>query len=163
MRGLLGSLCILCGGALGMFLQRRERRRRQETLRNLITVLQRMEEEIRLMRTPLPRLLSRLSEETPGEAGAFLNRVADGIQKGEPPEMVWRREAELLPLAEPDRTALQTLTFHGDETALCGAVALLLHQLRRSREEEEREETQEAKRSAALWASGAALLVILLI
>lgn len=163
MRGLLGSLCILCGGALGMFLQRRERRRRQETLRNLIAVLQRMEEEIRLMRTPLPRLLSRLSEETPGEVGAFLSWVADGIRKGEPPEMVWRREAALLPLAGPDRTALQTLTFHGDETALCGTVALLLRQLQRSHEEQKREEAQEVKRSVALWASGAALLVILLI
>ena len=77
--------------------------------------------------------------------------------------MVWRREAALLPLAEPDRTALQTLTFHGDETALCGAVALLLRQLLRSREEQKREEAQEVKRSVALWASGAALLVILLI
>ena len=77
--------------------------------------------------------------------------------------MVWRREAELLPLAEPDRTALHTLTFHGDETALCGTVALLLRQLLRSREEQKREEAQEVKRSVALWASGAALLVILLI
>ena len=163
MRGFLGSLLILSGGAMGMFLQTRERRRRRETLGNLITALGRMEEEIRLMRTPLPRLLLRLSDEIPGDAGAFLGRVAESIRSGEPPETVWRREAEALPLKEQDRAALRTLNFQGDETALCGAVALLVRQLLRSREEGEREETQEAKRSAALWASGAALLVILLI
>ena len=163
MRGFLGSLLILSGGAMGMFLQTRERRRRRETLQNLISALRRMEEEIRLMRTPLPRLLLGLSAETPGEAGAFLSRTADGIRRGEAPGTVWRREAETLPLKEQDRAALRALNFQGDETALCGAVALLVRQLLRSREEGEREETQEAKRSAALWASGAALLVILLI
>lgn len=163
MKALLGSLCILGGGALGIRMQARERRRRQVLLRDLAAALWRMEEEIRLKRTPLPRLLSGLSASFPGEAGAFLGQVSAAVRNGESPERVWKREAESLPLSERDRSVLLSLNFRGDETALCGAAALLARQLERSREELESEEAQEGRRTAALWASGAALLVILLI
>lgn len=163
MKGLLGSLLILGGGALGIRLQSRERRRRRETLRGLTAALIRMEEEIRLKRTPLAQLFACLSEGFSGEVGAFLGRVSAALRTGEMPERVWRREADGLPLLERDRSALRALTFQGDELALCGSLSLLVRQLMRSREEQEREGAQEARRAAALWASGAALLVILLI
>ena len=163
MRGLLGTLLILGAGFLGIRLQSRERRRPRETLRDLTAALRRAEEEIRLSRTPLPRLFAALSRAFPGEAGVFLQRVSESMRMGEPPERVWRQEVQNLPLGEQDRAALLELEFQGDEAALCGSLDLLVRRLTRSREEREREEAQEARRAAALWVSGAALLAILLV
>lgn len=163
MRGLLGSLCILSGGGVGIWLQARERRRRRELLRDLMAALQRMEETIRLARTPLPQLLEQIAQGLGEDAGSFFWQVAKCVHSGETPDTAWRREAACLPLPERERGVLGELDFQGDEAALCGRIRLVVQQLAGYREEREQEEAQEAKRTAALWASGAALLVILLI
>ena len=54
---LMGSVLVLGASALLWFLQMRERRRRRETLADLITALNRMDEELRMARPPMPWLL----------------------------------------------------------------------------------------------------------
>ena len=61
MRGMVGSLCILCAGLLAWQCQHTVRQRRRDTLADLLAALERMSEEIRQARTPLPRLLEQLA------------------------------------------------------------------------------------------------------
>lgn len=58
---MLGSLCVVSGGALAWYVQRAERRRERDTLSDLLGAFRRMGEEVRMARTPLPALLSSLA------------------------------------------------------------------------------------------------------
>lgn len=156
----LGGLLVTGAALWGWQRQRTERRRRLDTLCAISSGLWRMAEAIRLERTPLPRLLERLGRET-----AFFRRLARSLSAGEAAESAWRRAAAETPLSPEDREALTEAAgaLSGDEDQVCRALRAAAERLRRSLEAERAAGPEREKRSAALWLSGGALLVILLI
>lgn len=162
---LLGSLCILGGGVLARYAQAAERRREMDTLSDLLWALRRMAEEIRMARTPLPLLLERLSQGCGGEAEVFFRESSAAARRGEALGAAWRRGAERLPLPAASAAALKELgdSLSGDEETVCKGISLAVYALAKDVEERDRRRPEEARQSAALWFSGAALLVILLI
>lgn len=162
---LLGSLCVASGGTLAWYVQRAERRRERDTLSDLQRALRRMEEEIRMARTPLPALLKTLAGDCGEPASAFFQAVSRAAAGGENLPRVWREQAEALPLREMDKSAVSALSgdLQGDEEKVCKAISHVSHTLADSAGEAERKRPEEEKRAAALWFSAAALLVILLI
>ena len=163
MTGLLGSFCIFCGCCLGLGLQMRERRSRRNTLEQLERALWHMAQEIRMTRTPMPPLLKQLGENCRGEAGRFFERVSAAVASGGTLSAAWRREAELLPLSPAEKSVVQELDLQGDEEHICHAILLVRDRVTGMIQEHNRKAPEEMKRTAALWVSGAALLVILLI
>lgn len=162
---LLGSLCVFSGGALAWWEQMAERRRKRDTLSDLLAALRRMAEEVRMARTPLPMLLDTLSQGCGPEAAAFFQRTGEAARRGEDFCGVWEREADLLPLAVGDKAALTNLGsgLHGDEESICKAISIVIYELAKSVEELEQRRRSEEKQATALCFSAAALLVILLI
>ena len=162
---LAGSLCILGGGVLARYLQAAARRREMDTLSDLLSVLRRMAEEIRMARTPLPALLNQLAMGCGAETEAFLRAAAAAAGGGEGLRETWRREAEKLPLPEGARAAMLRLgeRLCGDEESICKAILLAEHSLAREESEYIRRQPEADRRATALCLSGAALLVILLI
>lgn len=162
---LLGAACILGAGAWAWRRGLAERRRELDTLADLIALLDRMAEEIRLRRTSLPRLLGTLGRDRTADVRAFCTSVASSLARGAPLGQSWRSAAEALPLRREDQQALAAMgdALQGDEENICKAISLTNKSLRKDLEltRDRRQETE--KRSAALWLSGAALLVILLI
>lgn len=158
----LGGLLVTGAFLSGWYRQRAERRLRMDTLWSLSTGLSRMAESIRLERTPLPRLLERLGRE---DGGVFFRRLEEALRQGETAERAWRTAAETLPLDRPDRDALAEAAgaLAGDEEQVCRALTAAASRLNRSLEAARAAGPEREKRAAALWLSGAALLVILLI
>ena len=156
----LGSLLVAGASLWGWQRQRAERRRRMDTLWALSSGLSRMAEAIRLERTPLPRLLEHLAGE-----GEFFRQLRAALTAGEGAEDTWRRLAEAAPLEPADREALAEAAsgLSGDEEQICRALTAAAERLRRSLEAERAAGPEREKRTAALWLSGGALLVILLI
>ena len=163
MRTLAGSALILGGGLWAFLRARGENRRRRNLLSDLLLALERMGEEIRMARTPLPHLLDRLAADCRPEAAALLRAAARAARSGEDVGAVWRREAAALPLEPRDMEALRGLDLGGDEESICKGISLVTRTLTRSLEESDARRPQEEKRTAALCFSAAALLVILLI
>ena len=163
----LGGLLVAGASLWGWYRQSAERRRRMDTLWALSTGLERMAEAIRLERTPLPRLLERLGREdrTGAAAAVFFRGLAQALGGGERAETAWLAAAEALPLCREDREALAEAAgaLAGDEEQVCRALTAASARLRRSFEEARRVRPEREKRAAALWLSGGALLVILLI
>lgn len=162
---LMGSILILSGGVLARHFQALDRRRRMDTLSDLLSAIRRMGEEIRMTRTPLPVLLDRLAAGCGEDAGGFFERVSSAAKRGEELAGVWRQAAKELPLPDVDREALTDLgdSLHGDEENICKAISLVIYEMAKSLEEAVRRKPEEDKRSTALCLSSAALLVILLI
>ena len=161
---LLGSICVLGGGALCWLIALAERRRTRTALGDLLSALRRMREEIRMARTPLPLLLETLGSDCRGlETAALFQRSAEAALQGEGLETVWRDGVGLLPLPPREREALEGLTLRGDEESVCKGISLTITDLARGIEELERQRPERDRRTAALCFSGAALLVILLI
>ena len=161
---LLGSVCVLGGGALYWLIALAERRRTRTALGDLLSALRRMREEIRMARTPLPLLLETLGSDCRGlETAALFQRSAEAALQGEGLETVWRDGVRLLPLASREREVLENLTLRGDEESICKGISLVITDLARGIEELERQRPERDRRTAALCFSGAALLVILLI
>lgn len=156
----LGGALVAGAAIWGWQRQRAERRRRMDTLRALSSGLGRMAEAIRLERTPLPRLLERL-----GREDDFFRRLGQALAAGEGTEAAWRRSAAQTPLAPADREALSETAgaLAGDEEQICRALGAAAERLRRSLEAQQAASSEREKREAALWLSGGALLVILLI
>lgn len=161
----MGSLCVLAGGGLVRRAQMAERRRRRDTLSDLLTALRRMGEEIRMARTTLPDLLERLANDCGADAAAFFRAAAKAAGRGEDLTEVWRASAGALPLSERDRMGLQALgrDLRGDEEKVRKAIDLVICELAKSAEEQDRRRQAEEQRATALCFSAAALLVILLI
>ena len=160
---LLGSLLIAAGGGLAWYLQRAERRRKRDTLSDLQEAFRRMAEEVRMARTPLPKLLRTLAADCGQPVSGFFTAAAKAAGEGESLTRVWREEAEALPLSAGDRTAVLSLGtgLQGDEEKVCKAILHVINTLGRSAAESERRRPEEEKRAAALWFSASALLVIL--
>lgn len=160
---LLGSICVLGGGFLGIWFQMQERKRRGETFREIVRGLRHMAEEIRMSRMSLPGIFETLSNVCDGEAVGLFRRTSEQMQQGEAPKAVWWREVERLSLSDEDKVVLENLDFQGDEEKVCKELFLVISELTRNEGERKQHEHQEVKRAAALWMSAAALLVILLI
>ncbi len=162
---LLGSLCILGGGVLARCLQLAEHRRRRDTLFDFLSAFRRMAEHVRMARTPLPVLLDMLASSCGPDASAFFSGAANAVREGENLPEIWPVLAEALPLNDDDKSAVAALgaDLQGDEETVCKAVSAVAYRLAKSAEESERKRPEEEKRATALWFSGAALLVILLI
>lgn len=161
----MGSTCILSGGLMTVLLQLRERRRTRTALADLLSALRRMGEEIRLCRTPLPRLLKTLSASCHEDAATFFTAVGDGVRCGEDAETLWRHRAFCLPLPVAAKQALSEVgnALRGDEENMCKAISLAILVLEKCAAEWDKQQPETEKRTAALWLSGAVLLVILLI
>lgn len=162
---LLGSVCVLGGAALALAGQLQERRRRQTALTDLIGAFRRMAEEVRLMRTPLPRLLEQSAKGLGADAAAFFLTVSSALRRGENAAESWQKAAEVLPLSDRDRGAVAAVgkCLKGDEESMCKGISLAIYELAKSAEESEKRRPDEAKRTAALYLCGAAFLVILLL
>lgn len=162
---LLGSLCVVSGGALAWYIQRLERRRERDTLSDIQRAFRRMGEEIRMTRTPLPALLRALAGDCGEPAAVFFEAVSRAAAGGEELPRVWQGQAEALPLQERDKSVVSALvqSLQGDEENTCKAISHVTYELAKSAEEAERKRPEEEKRAAALWFSASALLVILLI
>lgn len=162
---LLGSLCVVSGGGLAWYIQRAERRRERDTLSDLLRAFRRMEEEVRMARTPLPELLKTLAKDCDAPASAFFEAVSRAAAGGENLPRVWRTRAETLPLGVMDKSAVSALALdlQGDEEKVCKAIFHVTNTLANSAGEAERKRPEKEKQAAALWFSAAALLVILLI
>lgn len=159
-----GVVCILLGAVYGTCVSVRERRRRRELLSDLCGALSRLGDEIRLSRVPFPELLERLSETCGVDAASFLRTVSGGVRQGRTPSVVWRREAEALPLSGVDRATLREFAsvLRGDEEQIRRTVSVLSARLERSLQEMDASAAGDIRRSAALIFSAAALIVILL-
>ena len=162
---LAGAVCVLAGAVWGWRCQALERRRKRDTLADLIRLLGRMGEEIRLRRTSLPRLLHQLAADRGPACRSFCEAAAGAMDRGEPLESGWRLAAETLPLAAEDRSALLALgeSLQGDEEQICKAIELARDLLAESLEETRSRRAETERRAAALWLSAGALVVITLI
>lgn len=162
---LMGSVCVFSGGALVWWMQRAERRRKRDTLLDLLAALRRMGEEVRMARTPLPQLLEALSKTCGREAAAFFRETADAARRGGDLPKAWGEAAERLPLSQGDQAVLTGLgqNLQGDEESVCKAISIVIYELAKSAEAAEQRRRSEEKQATALCFSAAALLVILLI
>lgn len=161
---LLGSLCILGGGAAAVVQRLRDRRQMLSRLRVLIGGLERLGWEIRLNRTPLPRALRRAGE-SGGAAAVFFGAVADDLCAGGDLASAWRRSAAAAGLDGGDRPALEEAGdgLRGDEEIACKAIDLARSRLDKSLGEKLAAQAEEERRTTALGLCAAALAVILLI
>ena len=162
---LLGSLFILSGGFLARWLQMSERRRRRETLSDLLSTLRRMGEEIRMTRTPLPALLERAAADCGSDTGALLLSAAKAAKEGENLCTVWQHSAKNLPLSDAEHRVVRDLgeNLHGDEESICKAISLAVYELAKHASELDASRRLDDQRATALCFSASALLVILLI
>lgn len=161
---LLGCLCIFGGGGVVWQHLLAQRRRKRETLAELLRVLRRMGEEIRMARTPLPQLLeARAADCRSADAAELLRETAKAARQGEGLETVWRQRVEALDLGPWEKEPLLALDWTGDEEKLCNGILLVSKEMASKLEELDRQRPEETKRTTALCFSAAALLVILLI
>ena len=160
---LLGAACIFAAAGWAWRRGTAERKRELDTLADLTALLGRMDSEIRLRRTSLPRLLGDLGRGP--EVRRFCISVAAALARDAPLGESWRAAAADLPLGTGERAAVAALgdLLQGDEENICKGIQLTgnLLEKRLAAARDRRQETE--KRSGALWLSGAALLVILLI
>lgn len=161
---LLGSVCIVAAGGLTWYRVTREERRRTETLREMAAVLETMSHEIRLHRTPIPRLLRKAGNGRSREVTAFLAAVGLRCEEWGVAE-AWRQAAEQLPLPPQEKQLLVELgrCLQGDEQQVCRGLETAAALLDKSLEERRKTAAEGERRSTALCFSGAALLIILLI
>ena len=160
---LLGSLLVFTGGGVVWWLQMQERRRRRAVLAELVLVLRRMQEEIRMMRTPMPELFRKLAEPCSQDTAGVLRAAASAVGQGGSVETVWREQLCRLPINQREQDILCEVSFCGDEESLCKELSFAAYELAKCAEELERSRPEEEKRTTALCFSGAALVVILLI
>lgn len=160
---ILGSLFVFGGGGLFWWFQMQARRRRRAVLADLMQALRSVQDEIRMMRTPLPELFENLAEHCGAETAELLKNLAASAAGGEPVDVAWETGVRQLPLSKREQDVLMCLNFSGDEEKVCKEIALSLYGLVTCAEELDRNRAEEEKRVAALCFSSAALLVILLI
>lgn len=162
---LMGSIFVFAAGGCVWYLRRRERQERGRILSDLTAALAEMETAIRLERTSLPMLLTRLAEGREPKNAALFLAAARSLRAGTPCLTAWRQAAEDLPLPEGDKQALSHLAeaWTGDEIGICKAITLACEKLQSSLKKFEKESAAEEKLMTALCFSTSALLVILLI
>lgn len=160
---LMGSLMVFAGGGLVWWIQLRERQRVRNVLMDLALVLRRMQEEVRMMRTPMPELFQKLEKQCGPDVSAVLRSMSDAAKNGTEVKVIWRTSVLALPINERARDILCGLDFSGDEEKLCKELSFAAYEMAKYAETMESNRKEEGKRTTALCFSGAALLVILLI
>lgn len=160
---LLGSLCILGAGGAAGAAQLRRMRRELTVLRELTGALDVLEGEIRFSRTALPLALRRAGRGR--DVCGFFEAAAAALMEGESPAAAFRRCAAALPIQTTDRMALAEAGkgLLGDETEACGALRAAGKMLEQSLREKSGRQAETEKRTAAVWLSGAALLILVLL
>lgn len=110
---LIGAALILIGASSVGMGTAKELGRRSETLSAFLAALDRMEAELSFRLTPMPELLSRLSNELEGPVGAFFSTCEKGLSTlGDVPfSKVWNQalQEEQLALLPEDRVSLEQL------------------------------------------------------
>lgn len=162
---LLGSLCVLTAGGWALLQQRQGLRQELDTLRSLSAALEAMSDNIRLERTPMPRLLDRARDRREDLVAFFFQTAAAALRRGEPLPAAWQDAARALPLSPRDRQTVADLgrILGGDEVQACKGLQLASSALRGSYEELERCRPQRERQGTALCFSAAALVIILLL
>ncbi len=157
----LGAGLILSAALLTRRTLVGERRERQRTRRALAAAFSDMEAEIHALLTPLPDLLNRCRDP---EAELFFSSLSAAMRQGKSPDTAWRDAVEALSLPEEEKTALMPLggRLGGDESGICGALALAAGTLRADYDEAERRRGQEERLTTAFCLGGGLLLIILL-
>ena len=118
-----------------------------------------------MTRKPLPILLEDLADDCDSAAAEFFTDVSVKAKQGEMLSHSWQQAAQRLPLSKRACNLIEDLgnNLQGDEENVCNAISLVIYELVKQAEEWDKQYPEEEKRVAALWMSGAALLVILLI
>lgn len=162
---LLGSVCILSAGFLLRTFRVQENRQEIFALRDILAALEQMEAEIRLNRTPLPRMLPRLAEGRREDVRTFFQVVAEALHQGEPLPSAWRSAAVNLPISIGGQARVAELgeKLGGDTEKICNGILLASNSLEKELSERLSGQADFEKRSTAVCLSGAALLAILLI
>lgn len=162
---LVGSMCILGAGFLLRTFQVQEHRRGIAALRDLLASLARMESEIRLNRTPLPRMLERLGADCGSDVKAFFCTVSEAVREGEHLPAAWRSAAVSLPISPAGQASVAGISqkLGGDEEEICNGILLVSNSLKGELEQKLTGQADFEKRCTAFCLSGAALLAILLI
>lgn len=162
----LGSLLLLLGfGAIWMG-ELRRRQRETETLDELIAALEEISAGIRLSRTPLPRLLRRVSRSRrSGDISAWLTKTAESLERGEPLRPAWEAASRCLPIQDDAREIVAGLGYKlsGDEAEICKGIMLSTDWIRKRVEEKKSEKRNSFRQTTAVCFSAAALLLILLL
>lgn len=156
-----GALCILAGALWGQLFYQRERRRRETLLSDLRLGLFRAAEEIRTARTPFPLLMANLDR---GPAAGFFRGVSGRLRQGERLDQAWTAALRAFPMEEADKQILESLgpDLRGDETRIRAVLLEASGKLAERAQALARSRGDDTRRTAALFFSGAALLVILL-
>ena len=161
----LGCLLILSGGVGAEVLHARASRRLLETLEGFSGLFERMENEIRMNRTPLVQLMKRLLPGTRREVRQFLEAAVQAAEQGISLPGAWRRESARLTVDAHTRALIREVgdKLCGDEEGACRALHLAARQLAERAETLRRERGDKERRAAVLYVSAAAFLVILLL
>ena len=161
---LLGSGCVMSSGIWLLWKISAEERRRMAVLRDLTAAIETMADEIRMNRTPMPRLLLKAGAGRGGDVVEFFAAVR-GTGEALGLSAAWRQAAADLPLPEQAKQAFSELgnCLTGDEEQVCRCVLSVSQQLNRELKRHRETAAETTRRNTALCLSGAALMVILLI
>lgn len=162
---LLGAACILSGSAAVWVRQVSASRKELAVLREMLLVLDQMEGEVRLLRTPLPRLLRKLAAGRISCVSVCLIRAAAALEGG---DALRDRENGILselPVGADGQKALAELAekLDGGEEQVCNGILLVRKELADILEKKRLRQKETEKRGAAMCFSAAALLIIILI
>lgn len=161
---LMGSGCVMGAGFWLLWNITAEERRRTAMLRELTAALEAMADDIRMNRTPMPRLLLKAGTGRNREVMDFFAAVRmSGRNLGL--SAAWRRAAEGLPLPEQEKRVFSELghCLTGDEEQACRGLLFVSQQLDSAWKRQREGAAEAGRRNAALCLSGAALMIILMI
>lgn len=164
MRG-LGAALLFLGAALVRAAYLGERRRERCALREMVQALAYLEQGVRVLHLPLPRLLERQGGGR--YADGFFARILEkhtALPDCPLPEC-WRAAALTLPLPTREREAICRLAdaLGGEEEDLLRALGGGARQLQKALEAMEEKSGQEERLITAVCMSGGALTAILLL
>ncbi|MCI2056893.1 MAG: stage III sporulation protein AB [Oscillibacter sp.] len=161
---ILGGACILAAAGAVRTMQVRSLRREISILYGLAAGLEEMENEIRVNRTPLPRLLKKAGFDRGRDVDAFFKTGANALKNGDTFLPAWDCAVDELPVARKEKSILHETgrSLCGDEQQACQGLTLAYQSLRHTLQEKQRAGRDFEKRVTALCFSGAALLIILL-
>lgn len=162
---LVGAACVFLGCGTIWGGQRTAKCRELAILRDLVRMLEQMEDEIQMLRTPMPRLLEKLAQGRTAPVALCLGGIRAALEQEEPLNRSWQSGVRALPIPRETQSALEELgeRLDGSEEQLCNGISLVRKELGRVLTEQRCSQRETERRSAALYFSAAALLVIILI
>lgn len=156
----LGAGLILCGGLLARQTLLENGRRTQRARRALAAAFEAMEEEIRLLLTPMPELLRRPYGE---ETDAFFGQASGSLMRGTSLATAWREAADVLSLPPDEREQVVALGMRlgGSEESVCAALSFAASMLRRRYDETEAARPQKERLTTSICISISLFLTII--